>query len=68
MLKQPIQPHQVRVLLEWDELNTRLTKLNEFIAAGMPKASGAEQLVLLRQQDAMSSYLDSLSERIELWV
>ncbi len=60
-----MQPHQERVIVEQKELSEKLDKLRTFV--GGHSFSGvlrAEQLRLMRQLLAMSTYLDILNERI----
>lgn len=61
-----LQPHQQRVVDEKAELDERLQKLDAFIK-GSPVFAGLaseEQLRMVRQATAMSSYSEVLGERI----
>jgi hypothetical protein len=61
-----MKPHEQRVVDEFNELNTRIGKLDVFIHENdvfhtLPEE---DQGLLTRQLDAMSEYADILGERI----
>ena len=60
------QPHQQRVVDEKAELETRVNKLNDFIAHSeiFPTLPADEQERLKRQNDIMWQYFEVLGERI----
>lgn len=61
-----MKPHQQRVVDEKTELDSKLTKLGEFIegSAIFKLLDEAEQARLVRQRGLMSQYSDVLGERI----
>jgi hypothetical protein len=61
-----MEPHQLRVVVERDELKDKLDKLNAFINSDKftELVETEEQHRLMRQANLMSSYLDVLNERI----
>lgn len=66
LIKKHMKPHQQRVVDEKDELETRVNKLNDFIAHSeiFPTLPAEEQERLKRQNDIMWQYLEVLGERI----
>lgn len=61
-----LQPHQQRVVDEYDELCAKLDKLTKFIKGEVFKTvEPEEQTRLERQQAAMASYALILLHRIE---
>lgn len=61
-------PHQQRVVEEFDQLQERLTKLQQFIEHmddGEVAISGHERQRLIAQEIAMSNYADILAKRID---
>lgn len=60
-----MQPHQMRVVLEKDELDDKLSKLKLFISGTVFSAlESAEQLRLVRQARIMEEYSSILEERV----
>lgn len=61
-----MEPHQLRVVNERDELKDKLDKLDIFINSDKftELVETEEQHRLMRQANLMSSYLDVLNERI----
>jgi len=61
-----MQPHQQRVVVEKEELNTKLNALSEFVETarfdGLPDA---ERLRMIRQKSCMLEYSKVLGERID---
>lgn len=63
--KVSIEPHQERVVVERDELNAKIVKLDEFIKGSVfSSLPVAEQLRLTSQRGYMKLYLGVLKERI----
>lgn len=72
-----LQPHQLRVLEEFEQLADRLQKLDAFITKTPdhepPPPNSfrtlwpGEQMRLMRQKDAMVAYASILAERITAW-
>lgn len=63
-----LQPHQIRVVTEFKILCTRVESLRAFVTSEKFKiVPNAEQVLLLRQLDAMSTYATMLDARLELW-
>jgi hypothetical protein len=61
-----LQPHQIRVLAEKDELDQRLQRLVAFMnTATFTELSEAEQARMRRQQDLMAELSAILGERID---
>lgn len=61
------KPFVERMLIEQSELKERLVKLNAFIESEQfMSLDRANRTLLLRQTDAMTSYLETLSARIAL--
>lgn len=62
-----LQPHQQRVVVERDELQDKLTKLQAFTQSekftDVVKCQ-AERARLLKQQEIMLQYINVLNERI----
>ena len=64
----PLEPHQVRVLNERDELDDKRQKLSDFMQGDVfPKLSAIDQGLLMVQLAAMDMYSKALHERIELF-
>jgi hypothetical protein len=60
-----MQPHQERVIVERDELKSRLDKLNAFLGGDVFKSlPEIEQFDMNRQSSAMLNYLQILDSRI----
>ena len=60
-----LAPHQERVVVERDELQTKIVALDKFIKSDTIKiVDGLEQLRLIAQLDAMNTYLKILNDRI----
>lgn len=61
-----MQPHQQRVVDEKTELDSKLTKLNQFIAENplFQKLDDAERDRLFRQRTVMTHYSEILKQRI----
>lgn len=62
-----MRPHEQRVVVELEELNRRLDKLESFIldSPGFNAPAPAEQNRLRRQAEHMRAYSRVLAERIE---
>ena len=61
-----LQPHQQRVLDEYNELGERLAKLNAFI--GSPKfneVDATERTLLMAQAHHMTAYFVTLKQRVD---
>lgn len=60
-----LRDYEQRLIDERQELQLKLEKLSEFIASGkIDKVNAYEQCLLLRQEDAMATYLDILNRRV----
>ena len=61
-----LAPHQLRVVAERNELQSRLEKLAAFISSSpnFRTVDEEEQIRLLHQQDYMGNYLNVLNLRI----
>ena len=61
-----MKPHQERVVVELEELSTKLQKLNEFIEnnSNFAAIDSDEQSRLKRQSEIMQDYVNILQERI----
>ena len=60
-----MQPHQQRVVDEYNQTSERVTKLSEFIRGDVyPKLPEAEQDRLRRQELLMTGLVQILAERI----
>ena len=60
-----LQAYQERVVVERDELEEKLSKLENFLQQPRPNVIGEEWARLIRQRDAMQSYAIVLQERID---
>jgi hypothetical protein len=62
-----LQPHQVRVVEELDQLRDRLNKINAFIATGYQflNLDTAEQSLLREQAAYMTCYVNVLERRVD---
>ncbi len=59
-------PHQIRVIAEWNELQSRFEKLHKFVnGENFSDVDKDEKKRLVRQLAAMRSLLNILDERIE---
>lgn len=62
------ESHQRRALMEWIELEKRLSALEAFaggeVFARLPQV---ERLLMADQKDAMQDYAHALAERLRLW-
>lgn len=62
------QPHQLRVVQEKADLDTKLAALKSFVAGDIfPTINKAEQDHLVRQAEAMEQYSSILGERIAIF-
>lgn len=62
-----LEPYQLRVIEERDQLQEKLSKLNAFLVSSKfyVVIDEQEQILLTRQASAMQEYLDILISRIE---
>ena len=64
-----LQPHQQRMVKEWQELGERLEKLETFMTSRtFSELSEGEQKLMQRQAEGMRAYYCALEERITLFV
>ncbi|HMN55637.1 MAG TPA: hypothetical protein PKE15_00185 [Ottowia sp.] len=63
-----LQPHQLRVLDEYEQLNQRRLRLGEFIGSkAFNQIDEAERALLGAQLTHMDAYFVTLKQRIDLW-
>lgn len=68
MTEKILQPHELRVIEEKDQLKERLDKLMEFLQKGQPDFIDDKNWALLNDQlDAMNWYYTILGSRVELF-
>ena len=68
MTEKILQPHELRVIEEKDQLKERLDKLMEFLQKGQPDFIDDKNWELLNDQlDAMNWYYTILVSRVELF-
>ena len=68
MTEKFLQPHELRVIEEKDQLKERLDKLMEFLQKGQPDFIDDKNWALLNDQlDAMNWYYTILGSRVELF-
>lgn len=68
MTEKILQPHELRVIEEKDQLEERLDKLMEFLQKGQPDFIDDKNWALLNDQlDAMNWYYTILVSRVELF-
>ena len=67
--KDDLSPHQTRVLEEYLTLDKKALNIVRFVDGDpiFPTLPEEEQLLLLKQAETMSHYLDILAERLLLW-
>lgn len=65
-----LQPHQQRVVDELAELEAKYDKLLDFIYRNplYNDLSGAEQALLVKQTVPMASYIEILTDRVQLFM
>ena len=67
-MKEPLAPHEQRVIEEKDQLEERLGKLLDFLGKGKPSFIDDANWNLLNEQfDAMNRYHTILLRRIDLF-
>ena len=60
-----MQPHEQRVIAEFDDLGGKLSKLNDFFKTEtFEELPDADRILLLTQKDQMTCYLNTLQRRI----